>query len=1308
MPPQSFESFLAALRKSNLLGPDQWRELTESVATGTSAGTTTRTSPRTSSRSPTAEPARTSLPEPAVIAKGLVARGWLTNWQAEHLLAGRHSFFLGRYKLLDQIGSGGMGAVFLAEHAALGRTVALKLLAGELSRDRASLARFQQEIQAVSALDHPNIVTAFDADSVGETHFLVMEYAEGQSLADLLRERGPAPVNWACECVRQVAEGLQHAWERGLVHRDIKPSNLLVSTAVEGEAPLVKILDLGLARVVSERADDAGLTQTGQVLGTPDYISPEQAANTRTADIRSDLFSLGVTFYRMLTGELPFSGTTVMEKLMARATETPGSVRALRPDVPEPVAAIVRKLLARDPSARFQTPRELALAVAPYGQGATLKAWKRRDFEPLADGVRPLPVDGSPSTQVDRLLAQVTTDSPSSQPGKVAPDQRLAARVARADRQKAARRAKTPARAIPIRPVRKWRLLAYGTVLLAVLVGLVVWLSRPPLPRTGRLIVDWPLTERQGGVLLVNGKEVEFGPEPQIVWQGEARAIRVRAVRPGYPPIDTTLTLRAGQSQNWSPNWSDAEADWFAEMRSRIDLQLPRVRLARAEETASIRELMLGVLDRAPGGEPGRQLASDLGRVLWPLDDLLPTELEAAQRALLGWPDAGPVARSLVGLFGDLSWRHGGAVTAVAISIAGDTVVSFGADQSIRVWNPQTGLKAHRGYQAQRVSLAIAPAGDRCLVTGGAAAILLNLADGQILAEWPGVSGDSAFAPSGERLALFDPARGIVLVDSAAPAQRQLLDGSMGPAPRHLAWSSDGTRLAAQTDDDTFVWSLAPTPQRMRVADRLPDSAATTRCQNPIWHPTRPLLAVGLSSNDVALVDFAKSEPQSVLLEEAGDPLAFPPESDSLLSRRNQRVVVWNVSTGAELRTLQDVSGLVAVAGEPARIVTGDEAFGWLRMRTVAGPSDLSISAHVGPVTSLAAHVAGRWVVTGGADGRVRLWNAETGAERGVADAGVSAACLAPDGQQLLLGFDDGSVRVWDVAARQLGRTLVTGAREIRSLSIGPGGRFAAAVGDWGFFRVSCRVWETATGREISLEGDPQTGVRAARFPRGGEQLALATDKGLVSLYSLPTGTLVSQLDLDVSRLTDFAVEPHGERLIALGNAKLFGWSRRDPQRPWSVATAPGLAASLFRPFSPTLLVVTSGGELFGTEWPAQTAPKPPKSLFKWNAVPTAWAVSPAGDRLAIGTSSGAIEQFSLSPAVPSTPAAPPETRSKSESDGDIGNGWPSSGRWSLGRGPIRSLEYGAEGRHLLVVGSGGAAALLRIAPRESTSPSPE
>lgn len=404
----------------------------------------------------------------------------------------------------------------------------------------------------------------------------------------------------------------------------------------------------------------------------------------------------------MLTGELPFSGTTVMEKLMARATETPGSVRMLRPDVPEPVAAIVRKLLARDPSARFQTPRELALAVAPYGQGATLTAWKRRDFEPLADGVRPLPVDGSPSTQVDRLLAQVTTDSPSSQPGKVAPDQRLAARVARADRQKAARRAKTSGPATPLRPVRKWRLLAYGTVLLAVLVGLVVWLSRPPASRTGRLIVDWPLTERQGGVLLVNGKEVEFGPEPQIVWQGEARAIRVRAVRPGYPPIDATLTLRAGQSQNWSPNWSDAEQDWFAEMRSRIDLQLPRVRAAGADETASVRELMLGVLDRAPGDDAGRQLAEDLGDVAWPLDELAPLELDSSQASLLGWPDAGPVTRSLVGLFGDLSWRHGGAVTAVAVSTDGETVVSFGADQSIRVWSPQTGLRAQRGYQDRK------------------------------------------------------------------------------------------------------------------------------------------------------------------------------------------------------------------------------------------------------------------------------------------------------------------------------------------------------------------------------------------------------------------------------------------------------------------------------------------------------------------------------------------------------------------------------------------------------------------------------
>lgn len=295
------------------------------------------------------------------VARRLVEIGRLTRWQAQQLLAGRSRFFLGKYKLLDKLGEGGMGAVFKAEQNPLKRIVAIKIVAREVMKKPDAAARFRREIETAGALAHPNIIRALDADSVGNTHFLVMEYAAGEDLNRLLKRYGRLPVDWSCECIRQAAVGLQHAHERGLVHRDIKPGNLLIVPRPEGW-PQVKILDLGLARLTSE-VQTAELTSTGQVLGTIDYIAPEQAKNTKTADIRADIFSLGCTLYKMLTGQPPFPGENAVEKLMARATTEAPPASRLRHDLPPQIDRILASMLAHDPQERFQTPAEVAHAL---------------------------------------------------------------------------------------------------------------------------------------------------------------------------------------------------------------------------------------------------------------------------------------------------------------------------------------------------------------------------------------------------------------------------------------------------------------------------------------------------------------------------------------------------------------------------------------------------------------------------------------------------------------------------------------------------------------------------------------------------------------------------------------------------------------------------------------------------------------------------------------------------------------------------------------------------------------------------------
>jgi serine/threonine protein kinase len=271
---------------------------------------------------------------------------------------------LGQYDLLAKVGAGGMGQVFKARHRLMNRVVALKVIHKRHLDHPGAVERFQREIRALAQLSHPNIVGAQYADQVGETHFLVMEFVEGVTLAQLVKDEGPLPVPRACAYVRQAAEALQHAHEHGLVHRDVKPSNLLLTSAGQ-----VKLLDLGLARLREDQPAGDDLTATGAILGTPDYMAPEQWDNTHAVDIRADVYSLGCTLYHLLTARPPFSGpehSSTARKMKAHTEAPAPPVRDRRPEVPEGLAAILERLLAKDPARRYATPTEVSAALAPY------------------------------------------------------------------------------------------------------------------------------------------------------------------------------------------------------------------------------------------------------------------------------------------------------------------------------------------------------------------------------------------------------------------------------------------------------------------------------------------------------------------------------------------------------------------------------------------------------------------------------------------------------------------------------------------------------------------------------------------------------------------------------------------------------------------------------------------------------------------------------------------------------------------------------------------------------------------------------
>ncbi len=342
-PTLSMAELIEAIRHSGVLEAEQQEELEQKVL------------PR--------------FADPRQLSDELLRRGWLTPWQLGQLAQdGQRRLVLGQYVLQDCLGEGGMGQVFKACQRRLKRLAALKVILQARQGLTSASQRFRREIEAAARLAHPNIVRIYDADEDNGVLFLGMEYVEGTDLGLLLKKQGPLPIAQACDYIRQAAEGLQHAHECGLVHRDVKPSNLLLTAG----GTLIKILDLGLARLEPETGQEQtadNLTQTGVVIGTPDYIAPEQARDARRVDIRADLYSLGCTFYHFLTGQAPFAGSSLTQKLLQHQLENPAPVEQLRPDTPVAVAKVVRRMMAKHPEDRYQTPAEVVADLASLVPG---------------------------------------------------------------------------------------------------------------------------------------------------------------------------------------------------------------------------------------------------------------------------------------------------------------------------------------------------------------------------------------------------------------------------------------------------------------------------------------------------------------------------------------------------------------------------------------------------------------------------------------------------------------------------------------------------------------------------------------------------------------------------------------------------------------------------------------------------------------------------------------------------------------------------------------------------------------------------
>ncbi len=391
------QTFLSDLRDSNLLPPDKMEQVMRQCVSAAAS---------------------------ASISQSLVENGLLTAYQVKLLAQGQgKGLTLGQYQILDELGRGGFGCVYKARHTLMDRLVALKVIAPERMEDRRARDWFLREVRATTRLNHPNIVLAYDAAEVDGQLFLAMEYIEGPTLHRLVQHQGPLPLGVAWQMLQQSAQALRYAHEQHLVHRDIKPANLLIPATAfavgradtEVRPVLVKVVDFGLARLQSQGAGTSmGAGREGTFIGTPDYVAPEQARNTGEVDIRSDLYSLGCTFYLALTGRKPFPGNGAMEVILQHIEKQAVPIEHLRPEVPAPLAGIVRRLMEKKPENRFQTPDALLAELnflCPTGHVGTGRVSGMREHRltsPAALAISPIYLDALSEAPPPSLSPQST------------------------------------------------------------------------------------------------------------------------------------------------------------------------------------------------------------------------------------------------------------------------------------------------------------------------------------------------------------------------------------------------------------------------------------------------------------------------------------------------------------------------------------------------------------------------------------------------------------------------------------------------------------------------------------------------------------------------------------------------------------------------------------------------------------------------------------------------------------------------------------------------------------------------------------